>query len=41
MHPIKPQLAQTDTSTLMASDGKRLFIEFAAMAKQQGAGYVG
>ncbi|MET0122590.1 MAG: methyl-accepting chemotaxis protein [Candidatus Thiodiazotropha sp. 6PLUC9] len=40
MHPIKPQLNGKDLSDFKDPDGKRIFSEFAAIAKQEGAGSV-
>ncbi len=40
MHPIKPQLDGKDMSTFEDPDGKRIFTEFAAVAKRDGEGAV-
>jgi methyl-accepting chemotaxis protein len=40
MHPIKPELEKSDTTVLADPAGKHLFVEFARMAKEHGAGYV-
>jgi methyl-accepting chemotaxis protein len=40
MHPIKPELAKTDTTTLTDPAGKRIFVAFAKMAQEHEAGYV-
>ena len=40
MHPIKPELEAQDLSQFKDKNGKRIFAEFAAMAKDHGAGYV-
>ncbi len=40
MHPIKPQLDGKDLSEFKDPGGKRIFSEFAAIAKRQGGGIV-
>jgi methyl-accepting chemotaxis protein len=40
MHPIKPQLDGKDLSDFTDPDGKRIFSEFAAVAKSEGEGVV-
>jgi methyl-accepting chemotaxis protein len=40
MHPIKPELAGKDMSGLKDPNGKALFVEFANVVRQQGAGFV-
>ncbi|WP_165784471.1 methyl-accepting chemotaxis protein [Zhengella mangrovi] len=40
MHPIKPALDGTDLSAIEDSNGKKLFVEFVRVAKQQGNGFV-
>ncbi|MDD5717292.1 MAG: methyl-accepting chemotaxis protein [Sulfuricurvum sp.] len=40
MHPIKPQLDNTDLSDIKDPNGKHLFVEFAKVAQNQGEGYV-
>jgi methyl-accepting chemotaxis protein len=40
MHPIKPQLNGKDLSDFADPEGKRIFSEFAAIAKRQGSGSV-
>ena len=40
MHPIKPQLDGKDLSQFKDKGGKRIFFEFAKVAKQKGEGFV-
>ncbi len=40
MHPIKPQLDGKDLSTFTDPNGKKIFVEFAAVAKRDGQGTV-
>lgn len=40
MHPIKPELNGKDLSKVLDPEGKRLFVEFADVVKQQGEGHV-
>jgi methyl-accepting chemotaxis protein len=40
MHPIKPKLDNTDLSEIKDPNGKKLFVEFARVAKESGEGYV-
>jgi methyl-accepting chemotaxis protein len=40
MHPIKPKLNGKDLSDFKDPNGKRIFSEFAAVAKKQGSGFV-
>ena len=40
MHPFKPELDGTDLSRNADPNGKRLFVEFAAVAKDGGQGFV-
>ncbi len=40
MHPIKPKLDNTDLSNIKDPNGKKLFVEFAQVAKEHGEGYV-
>jgi methyl-accepting chemotaxis protein len=40
MHPIKPQLDGKDMSSFADPDGKKIFTEFAAVAKRDGEGVV-
>jgi methyl-accepting chemotaxis protein len=40
MHPIKRELNGRDLSDFKDPDGKRLFVEFAAVTKRNGQGYV-
>ena len=40
MHPIKPSLNGRDLSDMKDPNGKLLFVEFADVVKQQGAGFV-
>lgn len=40
MHPIKPELDNKDLSGFEDPNGKRIFVEFADMAKQHGEGVV-
>jgi methyl-accepting chemotaxis protein len=40
VHPIKPELDGTDLSETRDPTGKRLFVEFAAVARRSGAGFV-
>lgn len=40
MHPIKPELDGKDASDMKDPTGKRLFLEFANTAKNEGAGFV-
>jgi methyl-accepting chemotaxis protein len=40
MHPIKPQLDGKDLSNFADPDGKKIFVEFAAVAKRDGEGVV-
>jgi methyl-accepting chemotaxis protein len=40
MHPIKPEMNNTDQSQTADPNGKRLFSEMADVAKRQGAGFV-
>ena len=40
MHPIKPELDGRDLSSMKDPQGKALFIEFANVVRQQGAGFV-
>jgi methyl-accepting chemotaxis protein len=40
MHPIKPELEGKDQSDFKDPKGKRIFIEFAEIAKSKGAGFV-
>ncbi|MGA1933114.1 methyl-accepting chemotaxis protein [Arcobacter sp. YIC-464] len=40
MHPIKPQLDGKDLSQYKDKGGKRIFFEFAKVAKQKGEGFV-
>ncbi len=40
MHPIKPQLDGKDLSDFADPNGKKLFAEFAAVAKRDGEGFV-
>ena len=40
MHPIKPELEGKDHSDFKDPTGKRIFVEFAEVAKSKGAGFV-
>ena len=40
MHPIKPQLNGKDLSQLADSNGKKIFVEFVDIVKQNGSGFV-
>ena len=40
MHPIKPELDGKDASEIKDPNGKRIFVEFANVAKKEGAGFV-
>lgn len=40
MHPIKPKLDNTDLSDIKDPNGKKLFVEFARVAKESGEGFV-
>jgi methyl-accepting chemotaxis protein len=40
MHPVKPELIGRDLSDMKDPNGKRLFVAFVDVVKQQGAGFV-
>jgi len=40
MHPLKPELDGKDLSSMRDPDGKALFVEFADVVRQKGAGFV-
>ncbi len=40
VHPFKPELNGTDLSDYKDPNGKRLFVEFAAISRRQGEGFV-